>query len=282
MPVEPQGAAGEKRATPPIDTGKARQINVTNMNGTNLVTNSRLCWTPDGSRIVYMSEESGNADIWSMNADGSDRRQLTTDPYSDNAAAVSPDGRHIAFMSNRAGAENIWLMNIDGGNQRRLTSKLLERVPSFSADGRWVYFVAWETRRATIWKIPVEGGEPTQVITDLSYSPFLSPDGKFLMYDSRSGKIHITPAEGGPPLKSFEARGWEYMWSPNGQALTYLSNRNNVTNLWEQPLDGGESRQLTNYTSGGINKYALSIDGKHLAVTQSKYTRDVVLINDLR
>src|SRR5205085_12004011 len=106
--------------------------------------NEGLAWTPDG-RVVYVSEESGNADIWVMNADGSDRKQLTTDPHRDATPDVSPDGRYIAFASERAGAENIWLMNIDGSNQRRLTGKSIERSPVFSADSKWVYFVSWET-----------------------------------------------------------------------------------------------------------------------------------------
>jgi len=179
----------------------ARQINVTNF----IEGPASLSWTPDG-RTVYMSEESGNADIWSMNGDGSDRKQLTTNLYSDAAAEVSPDGRYIVFISKRAGTESIWRIDVDGSNQMRLTSKGIERNPVFSADSKWVYFVAWETGRGTIWKVPVESGEATQVIADLSFNPIISPDGTMLLYGGSDGLV-ITSVSGGAPVKTFNDLG---------------------------------------------------------------------------
>ena len=192
----------------------ARQVNVANLTGTaSFGTNfARLCWTPD-DRIVYMSEESGNADIWSMNSDGSDRKQLTTDPHWDTGAVVSPDNRYIAFMSNRSGSENIWIMDIDGRNQRRLTKKFIERIPVFSADSKWVFFDSWETGKETIWKIPVAGGEPISVVADLSDMQSVSPDGRLLTYvrwsatNPGSVRLFIAPTDGGPPVKSFDVNG---------------------------------------------------------------------------
>jgi Tol biopolymer transport system component len=225
-----------------------------------------------------MSEESGNADIWSMNADGSDRRQLTTDPHYDKGPAVSPDGRYIVFMSNRAGAENIWRMDIDGGNQTRLTSKLIERAPFFSADGRWVLFASWESGKGTIWKIPFDGGQPEQVLTDLAFHAALSPDGRLLVYTG-PGKVAIAPWHELQDIKTLEERGGDYDWLRTGRALSYLSGE--VSNLWLQPLDGTKPRQLTNFDSNSIWSYGWSRDGKQLAVARVRQTNDVVVINDL-
>src|SRR6266850_2161692 len=279
MPVQAAPSTANNRSAMSIDATKASQINVTNLAGANSFEgDARLYWTPDGKRIVYMSEESGNADIWSMKADGSDRRQLTTDPHWDTAGFVSPDGRSIAFMSNRAGAENIWLMDIDGENQRRLTSKLIERHPVFSPDSKWIYFVSWETGKATIWKIPVDGGNATQVVADPSFNPRISPDGKMLLYSAPPDKEVMASAADGHPIKTFKALG-AYQWTPDGSTLTFLWNRDNLlVNLWEQPLDGSEPRQLTNFTSPGISKYAFSPDGKQLVVARTMFISDVVLI----
>jgi serine/threonine protein kinase len=137
MPVNGTESFPGTRSTLSIDSGSTRLIESSNLAGD--AAYIRLAWTPD-DRIVYMSEESGNADIWSMNADGSDRKQLTTDPHWDTSPDVSPDGRYIVFMSNRAGAENIWRMDIDGGNQKRITNKHVERTPVFSANSKWVFF----------------------------------------------------------------------------------------------------------------------------------------------
>ncbi len=264
-----------------VDTGSARQIHSGNFSGNAAFEDhAYLSWTPEG-RIVFMSEESGNADIWSMNADGSERRQLTTDPHYDTGAEVSPDGRYIVFMSNRAGAENIWRMDIDGGNQTRLTSKLIERFPFFSSDGRSVLFTSWESGKGTIWTIPLEGGEPEQVITALSFHGALSPNGELLVYDSPGEEVVLASSHGAKPIKTFNQRGLEYQWIPTGRALSYVAIAGEVWNLWLQPLDGGKPRQLTNFDSNGIWCYGWSRDGKQLAVSRATQTHDVVVINDL-
>ena len=170
-------------------------------------------------------------------------------------------------------------MDVDGSNQMRLTSKGIERNPVFSADSKWVYFVAWETGRGTIWKVPVESGEATQVIADLSFNPIISPDGTMLLYSGSDGLV-ITSVSGGAPVETFNDLGIECQWSPDSRSLTCLRNHDKVWNLWEQPLSGGEPRQLTNFAAPGISKYAFSRDGKQLAVTRTTFTSDIILISD--
>jgi eukaryotic-like serine/threonine-protein kinase len=259
-----------------INADNAKQINVTNF----VIGPPNLSWTPDG-RIVYVSEESGNTDIWSMNDDGSNRKQLTADPHWDGGAEVSPDGRYIVFMSTRAGVENIWRMDIDGSNQIQLTSKHSGRDPVFSADGKWVYFVGREIGKATIWKIRVDGGQATEVVTNVSFSPLISPNGEMMLYVGPDGLI-ISRVDGGAPIKTLKELGLECRWSPDGRAITFLKFRDKVWNLWEQPLNGGTPRQLTNFTNPGVSKYAFSRDGKQLAVTRTTFTSDVILISESR
>jgi serine/threonine protein kinase/Tol biopolymer transport system component len=282
-----------------IDADSAKQINVTNFTGTAEFEGfASLAWTPE-QRILYVSEESGNADIWSMNEDGTDRRQLTDDRHWDTAPAVSPDGRYIAFMSSRGGAENIWRMDIDGGNQTQLTKKRLEHSPTFSADAKSIFYVCWDTGAATIWRVPMEGGEPTQVLSDLSPTSSnpsgsasgtdvqsrgqsaISPDGHLIAYFA-SGKIWVVPVEGGQPIKTFHTNGENVRWTPDGRALTYTLTRDGIANLWVQPLTGGEPKQLTNFSSNGILMYEWSRDGKQLAVARETQTGDAVLISQVR
>lgn len=228
-----------------------------------------------------------------MNSDGGDRKQLTTDPHSDNDSVASPDGRYIAFVSNRTGAENIWIMDADGGNQRRLTSQFIERSPDFSADSKWVFFNSWETGKATIWKVSVEGGEPEEVLPHTSFFPSVSPDGSLLAYigdnalPSGKEKIFIVPLNGGSPIESFEGN-FLLNWTPNGTGLTYPwmgpiegQASRQIFNLWEQRLTSSAPRQLTKF-SEPIFVHAWSRDGKKLAVLTAKYTSDVVLISNLK
>lgn len=93
--------------------------------------------TPDESQIVF--SQLGN--IWIMNIDGSDQRQLTNDPNNDYESAVSPDGETIVFASDRSGNDDIWIMNIDGSDQRQLIDHPAnEAWPFFSTDGGLIYF----------------------------------------------------------------------------------------------------------------------------------------------
>jgi TolB protein len=67
-------------------------------------------WSPDGKHIAFTSNRDGNYDIYVMNADASDLRNVTRDPGQDNYAAWSPDGERLAFISNRSGAYEVYVM----------------------------------------------------------------------------------------------------------------------------------------------------------------------------
>jgi hypothetical protein len=73
-----------------------------------------------GSEILFSARRSGNWDVWIVNFDGANLRQLTTDAAIDGLATASPDRSTIAFVSNRDGTWAVWAMNVDGGNQRKL------------------------------------------------------------------------------------------------------------------------------------------------------------------
>jgi Tol biopolymer transport system component len=86
-------------------------------------------WSPDGKRIVFWAGyETQYGEVWSMDADGSNRKQLTDQPapLSSDNPAWSPDGREIIFDTNRGGGSDveIWIMNANGSNQRKLLGGL--------------------------------------------------------------------------------------------------------------------------------------------------------------
>src|SRR6185503_13103116 len=123
-----------------------------------------LAWAAD-NKIVYTSVAGGNMDLWVMNADGTNQKQLTTDPVEDATPHVSPDGRQILFVSLRGGLPSIWTVNIDGSNLKQLTTQE-DYVQGFTPDGKWIIFTSWRTGRLTLWKMGIDGGEPVQ-ITDM-------------------------------------------------------------------------------------------------------------------
>ena len=78
-------------------------------------------WSPDGTKITFYTYLDGNAEIYVMDADGSNLTRLTNAPTADWFPSWSPDGQKIAFVSKRSGSTAIYVMNADGSNQTRLT-----------------------------------------------------------------------------------------------------------------------------------------------------------------
>ena len=116
-------------------------------------SNDYPAWSPDGSLIVYIHADDFNADetpvnaqVWVMNADGSNQRQLTTDsPAKDQVPSWSPDGAWITYASGEGVAEGIWVMAADGSSNHQLTG--------------------------------CRPGDPTPCATGSDFGPVWSPDG---------------------------------------------------------------------------------------------------------
>ena len=100
-----------------------------------------LCsFSPDGSKILFISYRSGKAQVYIMDNDGSKQIQLTNTKNNDHPE-FSPDGSKIIFRSNRDGNSEIYIMNHDGSDQKRLTyTASYEQKPHFSPDGKKIVF----------------------------------------------------------------------------------------------------------------------------------------------
>lgn len=243
-----------------------------------------MAWTPDG-RILYGSHADGNPDIWMMNADGSNQKQLTVDPRADYSPVATSDGRYIVFVSNRANGLHLWRMNMDGSNLLQLTSGAGEEAPSLSPDGRWVIYSAFSGITPTLWKVPIDGGEPTLLTSQPSQRPLVSPDGKLIacLYQ---GKVAILPFAGGEALKTFEAIPSIYpqiiRWMSDSRALAYLDTQGGVANIWSQPVDGSAPKQVTNFKDDSIFRFAWSPDGSTLACERGTEINDIILVSDFK
>jgi serine/threonine protein kinase/Tol biopolymer transport system component len=257
-----------------------------------------LSWLPDG-RIVYDSRTGEYSDLWVVNADGTNRKQLTNNTYGEYGAAASPDGRYIVFRSDRSSPFKLWRMDADGSNPKQLTSgDTVDGQPTFSPDSQWVVFRSGRADKITIWKVSIQGGAAQQLNDEkMSSPPAVSPDGRLITYSRyvnqpgqpvRSELVFI-PFDGGPAVKTMALPDFfmpfsfgSGRWTPDGHALYFMGVRDTVSNVWELPLDGSPPRQVTNFTSDLIQNFAISRDGRRLAVSRGREISDIVLIKDFR
>jgi Tol biopolymer transport system component len=145
-------------------------------------------YSPDGKRIAFLSDRSGNQEIYVCDSDGRNPVQVpSAGSGGANTPRWSPDGQYIAFQPNRTGPRPIFVVGagMDRDQPRRLTSGTFDdREASWSRDGQWVYFSSNRSGKFEIWKVPAQGGEPTQVTKGGGESCFESADGKSLYYYS--------------------------------------------------------------------------------------------------
>ena len=158
-------------------------------------------YSPDGSRIAFQSDRSGDWEIWTCARNGSDPVQLTRfrGPLT-GTPRWSPDGKEIAFDSRASGVSQIYVVSAAGGEPRQLTHDGEgSEVPSWSRDGRWIYYSTIKNGTANVWKMPAWGGALTPVTSNGGIYAVQAFDGKHI-YFSRNpldGTIWRVPVQGG-------------------------------------------------------------------------------------
>ncbi|HET7618017.1 MAG TPA: Ig-like domain-containing protein, partial [Vicinamibacterales bacterium] len=121
-------------------------------------TGSDPAFSPDGSRIAYVSTRDGNAEIYVMNADGTGATRVTNDPQADGRPAFAPDGHTIVFHSARtAGRQQIWSVGADGTGLTQLTRDSINFAPTVSPDGQTIAYVSMRDKNYDIWLMSKDG-----------------------------------------------------------------------------------------------------------------------------
>ncbi|MFZ2011543.1 MAG: hypothetical protein WAU76_16160, partial [Candidatus Sulfotelmatobacter sp.] len=245
-------------------------------------------WPGPGGKLLVRSRGS---DLDLINADGSQR--TTVMPQARNYGTMSGCAdRYIVFDSYNGTNSELWRTDADGSNPTRLVTDHVGEEDC-SPDGKWlVYDTNIAGAGTNIYRLPVEGGTPTEIARAPGGggNPRISPDARFIAYTVQEGdpvplsKFVVSPAEGGSRLHEFllPSGAGPPHWSPDGKGLQYLLTRKGATNVWEQPLAGGNARQVTDFPSGRIFGFSWSRDGKELFVAKGSETSDVVLISNFQ
>jgi Tol biopolymer transport system component len=245
-------------------------------------------YAPDGSRLAFMTERSGTAEIWICDDQGKDCGRLTEG----SEPAWSPDSRHIAFRSGGAP----YVIEATGGFPRRLTPEGDEwggYNPSWSRDGLFVYFSSGRTGRPEIWKVAVEGGTPQQVTYDGGVTAVELEDGRYLYFtrhlEPRRNKIWRMPAEGGEATLVLEEEPDFMDWTLWRHHIVYVNPEGkNGPAIELFDLDTRAARELLSFPSrtnwGGSNVgLTVSPDGQWIVYTELDEARsDLILVENFQ
>ena len=229
-------------------------------------------------QIVFGSEHAGEDEIWVMNADGSNKRDLTRHDgakISDLDPRWSPDGRQIAFSSDPGGNRQIWVMNADGSRAHQVTNAPgANRDPSWTADGRSIVFQSNNGGSFEIYRVNADGTGLSDLTNDpaADWSPAASPVGDRIVFTSeRDGTGHLYVLDGrGRLTRITDGPGYDYFaaWSPLGNRIVFSHDDTaGQTDLYMINADGSGERRLTN--TPGVYEYfpVFSPDGGKVAYT---------------
>ena len=258
------------------DTANLKNI-TNNSVGKNDGSWNSLTFAPDG-RLLFMRFFDKSDTIWTMNADGSNAKQITPSGSLDRKPVVTNDGRYVVFSSARVGKQNIWRVNLDGNDLKQITSDG-GIMPSVTPDGNWIFY----QKDNFIWKIPIDGGMPVQMTNKPSKAVEISPDGKMFTCFYRPTKedklkLAVFSIEGGEPIHLFDVVAdlpfEKLRWTPDNQSLVYAFYNSTA---WKQNLSGNAPEKFLEFPDEIINAFAWSVDGKQFAVAHGQELRDVVL-----
>ncbi len=141
-------------------------------------------YSPDGDRIAFVSDRTGEFEIWMCDREANTFVQLTSlRGPSIGSPRWSPDGTKIAFHSTIGGNSDIYEVGLDGISLRRLTTEdSTEAAPGWSSDGRTIYFRSDRSGVDQIWKMPAAGGAALQVTRGGGFEAMESADGEWLYF----------------------------------------------------------------------------------------------------
>jgi len=214
-------------------------------------------FSKDAKKILFQSNESGNWRICTMNTDGSNIKELTTDSSNNNLPDWSPDNKYICFVSDRTGNEEIYLMKADGSNQHPLTNNQACNIhPYFSPDGKKILFSStWNsTGDLEVYQMNADGTGIERITRtpDNESCARMAPDSKHIIYLKNNYKglddlfLYTISDSSETNLTNTPTRdGWP-SWTPDGKHIVFSAIEDGVYKLFSLQVDDKSLNRLTN------------------------------------
>ena len=239
-------------------------------------------FSPDGERVVFISDRDGNPEIYIQHLDGSNLTRLTNHPAHDEFPTFSPDGTQVVFNSDREDENfDIYIINTDGGGLRRLTNwRSTEEIRPgcWSADGTQLTLLSNRDGKPNVYRMDVEPFSPKPVLSvnDANLtSPSYSPDGKKLLYVSeaadKTAKVRVRDldTQKDEVVTQLEDADAHPKFSPDGSRILFQSRINGNAEICVSNLDGSGMINLTNNPARDVQP-AWSPDGSKIVFVSNR------------
>ncbi|NYE23739.1 TolB protein [Pigmentiphaga litoralis] len=208
-------------------------------------------WSPDGSRLAYVSFESRKPVVYVHSIQTGQRVPVANFKGNNSAPAWSPNGNQLAVVLTRDGLSQIYLMGADGSGLRRLTqSPGIDTEPVFTPDGKSLLFTSDRGGAPQIYRLSIDSGSAERVSFKGTYniSPQLSPDGKTLVYVTRRAGYQIASldlASGNEMLLTSSGKDESPSFAPNGKMILYATSQGGRGVLAAVSSDGRITQTLS-------------------------------------
>jgi TolB protein len=227
--------------------------------GPDALGDSAPSWSEDGTKVAFSSDETGDLDIYVMNADGTERINLTKRDAKDIDPAWSPTGEWIAFLSRTRGQTDIHRVRPDGSGLSTLTSFPAQEYsrPIWSPDGTKIAF----TSNRDAEPPPQLGPIPVPYFTDTPEFPGAAPRPElYVMNADGTGQTRLTFNfffDGNPT------------WSPDSEKIAFQSRTDGDHEIYVVNVDGTGLTKLTDNDYADIFP-AWSPDGRYIAFSSNR------------
>lgn len=209
-------------------------------------------WSPDGSKIAYVSFELGKPVIYVQTLATGNRVPIANFKGNNSAPAWSPNGDQLAIVLSKDAISQIYTIDSSGGNLNRIMrSPLIDTEPSYTPDGSSIVFTSDRGGSPQIYKVSSGGGDAERITYNGSYniSPSVSPDGSTLLYVTRQGgNFQIATQNlfsGAQNMLSTGPDDQSPSFAPNGMQVLFSSVHNNQSVLAVMSIDGRVKQTLS-------------------------------------
>ena len=208
-------------------------------------------WSPDGSRLAYVSFENKQSEIYIQYLSEQRREKVSSQAGINGAPAWSPDGKKLALTLSRGSNTDIYILDLASKKLTQLTRHWgIDTEPDWSPDGSEIVFTSSRSGKPQIYQMGLFGGKARRLSFEANYNanPQLSPDGKQLLFvqgDGQSFRIALMDLETRfVQVLSDGVLDESPSFAPNGSMILYASQAGNRGVLAAVSSDGRYKQKL--------------------------------------